>query len=299
MSIDTLPGDIRRLILSALNYRTIQALLCTCKLLNNKIRDDELFWKNFKIDHLTTTEFTHSQPYYLSIKWLMTSRWNMAVEIINLVFNAQGQIYGGFVRDYISQRKMFTDIDIHFYRYGEFIAFKILMDEHFKMILSNIVGSTDYHSSNIDSGIHAKYKVIKNNMILDIDVKYGCTLATYDGDFDINYFVLSSVTHECEYVTPIGKIRHLDYNYEQYPSHCSDDPKLWKITNDRYVRMQDDFKEIYEQCRAGKFKIGRGFNRAAKWQNEYPKIYADSYKKYQVRLMKMLDYGYILIKDTK
>ena len=123
MSWETLPADLRRLILGSVNYRTVQALACTCKSFYQKITQDDFFWKLVKSQYFPQSVETVLESYYSAVLKLMKARWTMALNIIELVFRNNGQIYGGFVRDYISRRRIFTDIDIHFAKYTEFTGF--------------------------------------------------------------------------------------------------------------------------------------------------------------------------------
>ena len=157
-------------------------------------------------------------------------------------------------------------------------------------------GSPNYSSSKHDCGIQGKYRLTHEQISIDIDVKYACGLSEYEEDFDINYFVLSRINHECDITTPIGKIRHLHYNRDNYPSYFSDRHGSLEHCHAMDIRMKTEFMETYKRCQEGKFSYGRGFKNVTRWYNEWQTDEnTENYNKYHMRLKKMLDYGYILV----
>lgn len=289
-----LPGDIRRLVGLTSGYRAIQTFMCSCKDAYKMFATDANFWRLMRQSRVLEKSVDDSKPVLhsdlfpmLAITKLSKQRQDMGKEIVRLALNQGGLVYGGFVRDYISRRKEFSDIDIHFTQVRRVQSFLLaLAREEYKVSEIYIKEWRGYQSHLTEGGQQMRYKVGKGQIAFEIDIRTKCGLSDDGADFDINGFYISATTPYAEatvYSTDLGHIRHLTWADNKASDHArgsSNDQVEYrqKLIKARAL-MVDKFNKTIKNCKDGKFLFAKG--------------YKANPKKYTDRLVKMTGHGYI------
>lgn len=296
--IDTfsrIPGDVRRLIGLAIGYRSIQALMCSCKRACTMFSADAEFWKLVKNKEFlekpvdSSKLITHSEFFpRMAITKLKSQRSKMATDIVELALRFNGVVFGGFVRDYISKRKEFSDIDIHFTNSMKVTVFiQQLKHVGFQVEEIYVKEWKGYHSHLVDGGQQMRYKVSKGQVSFEVDIRTKCVLGDDGADFDINGFYLIPSgflrTTATSYGTPLGLIRHLTWCENRASDYIQDHTrnaiKYQQILIKSQALMVEKFNQTIKNCKQGKFLFAKG--------------YKENPEKYKDRLSKMLNHGYI------
>jgi hypothetical protein len=302
-SFSLLPGDARRSMLLLLDFRQILFIATTCTTLFKLIHQDAELWKLYrKLRFLETSvvptptqrcvvstkDVIDSQFFpTLSARTLIKQRWRMARRIVETCLNYDGYVYGGFLRDYISKRRDFSDIDISFPCHADPEGFiGMLKCEGFKVDILYSHEGQGYGRHIVDSGNQQKLRMSKGQVQIDVDVRSDCGLSDRGADFDINCFYLrksSSLpdTDGCEIRFPMGTVRHLTwstYNTKSYfTEHLPQDEYLRKLIKVK-AQIVVGYEETLRRCKAGQFVFAGGYR-------QDPSLYT-------ARLRKMLQHGY-------
>ena len=270
--------------------------MCSCKKACTMFNADVEFWKLLKNKDFLEKPTDSSKPITqseffprMAITKLKAQRAKMAADIVSLALKSSGVVFGGFVRDYISRRKEFSDIDIHFTNPTKVPFFlQHLKNAGFQGEEIYVKEWTGYHSHLVDGGQQMRYKVSKGQVEFEVDIRTKCVLGDDGADFDINGFYLVGSsgflkTYATSYSTPLGTIRHLTWCENRASDHVQertrDAIKYQQLVIKSQALMVERFNQTIKNCKQGKFLFAKGYK-------ENPEQYKD-------RLSKMTNHGYI------